>query len=334
MTAFKKILRLPHKFVVKPAPGWSKTTYLELCSVLKYPWGNYKFKPLVEISPTKEITLTNCDFRQGMEVTARLLCAHDVEWVINKSRCKSRGELHRFVADIPFNALVGDNNKTNISVQGHSMRSFVDSSSLLKEEFTNRLFRQTSHSIITTTSAVKQTTDSTPNSKFKLHLLDNVITLSISMAGADSPLFKRGYKQLLNTIESSNSSSNSSDLQTPSVSHKPIDRKLDAVVPLPGAVGKNHAVAPLPEHHAASCFRATIQAVVETRCNVIDSDGTKDKETRSEADHNDCEAVERGLHDLMGKQIKRIYVPYAGTGITLCLHPSIPFAKFIIITFW
>lgn len=306
MSAIKKILRLPHKFIVKPAPGWSQLTCSEVAEILNNPWGKYKFTPHVALSPTREISLTNVDFRQGMEVTCRLLCAHDVEWIIAKSRCKSRGELHRFLAELPFQALVGESNKANIFVHGHSNRSFVDSSSMLKEEFASRMLKRTGEIVNTISTSQQQTNTSHPRTKFKLTLLDNIITLSVSMAGADAPLFKRGYKYL------------TTDADTASVA-------------VAGGSGRNHAVAPLPEHHAAACFRATVQAIVqaeakeETRgphVNISgDGDGASTSEDSGEEEDED-RAVEveedpdlvKGMHFLMGQRLKRVYVPYAGTG--------------------
>jgi hypothetical protein len=343
MSAIKKMLRLPHNFIVKPAPGWSQLTCLEVAEIFRNPWAKYKYTPNAEVSPTKEITLTNMDFRQGMEVTCRLLCAHDVEWIIAKSRCKSRGELHRFLTDLPFHALVGESNKATICVQGYSNRSFVDSSSLLRDEFASQLFKQTGESINTSSSLQAQTTPSHPRTKFKLTMLDNFITLSVSMAGADSPLFKRGYKHL--TTDSSTTATAATTTTTIGLAAGSVTREEDSGS---SGVKRNHAVAPLPEHHASACFRATVQAFAEahrpaascaptttttTTTTTINKDLDNSKGTfrsspsgsvKSSADdrnrasnlsvlENDQGLVD-AMHCLMGQRLRRVYVPYAGTG--------------------
>lgn len=253
----KKILRTPQRFVVRPAPGWSNILAMEIEKILKNPLGKYKFDPILVETPSKGIKISNCDFRQGMEITCRLLSAHDVEWIVGSAMCKSHGELHRFLRKVPLEAVIKESKKRDVSLQCHSNVSFVNSSSLIREMIQAKIDTLTpiedvsSDGILEDNSSL--TTDGViPNIRLRASFFSNVFTLRASMAGAEFPLFKRGYKKDM-----------------------------------------SNAHAPLPEHHAAACYLSAIQQFAM-------------HETPNEDTHS---AVSRVL-----RNIREVYVPFAGTG--------------------
>lgn len=226
-----KVLRRPHNFIVRPAPGWSKIFSHELDIILRSPSSQYKFSPVVKHHVGRELKIANCDFRQGMEIASRLLSVHDVEWIVATSKCTSHAQLNRFMFSIPLADIVRScSNVSDISVQCQAYKSFADSSSLLKESFQDQLTRVCTGRAGDYTDQLRGT-----RLRFRILLLNNIITLSASMSGADTPLYHRGYKHI---TSADNAAADHVDGEAPSAPQR--------------------AIAPLPEHHAAACFMSLL----------------------------------------------------------------------------
>lgn len=88
-------LAKPQRFLVRPAPGWVDLTLQDVSAVLDAPTQKYKFKPAAVIEDGI-VVVSDCDYRQALELVARLTTAHDVEWVIHSGRVSSRGDWKGF----------------------------------------------------------------------------------------------------------------------------------------------------------------------------------------------------------------------------------------------
>lgn len=173
-------------------------------------------RALLSSSPSS-ILIKNCSYRLAMEISSRLLTGHDIEWVLLSQKCPNRASLAYQLKQFSLNDILTSEAMQSIKVVCYANKSFVNSSSLLKELY------HLSHPVSSTQQGLIN--------RLKISLIENHLTISLSFGGNDLPLFKRGYK--FESIEMKDEV-NAPSLDVPSSSRL--------------------AVAPLAEHHAAACF--------------------------------------------------------------------------------
>jgi hypothetical protein len=236
----KRVLKSPQKFLLTSAPGWKDVTLYELNLLLATPWTSYKTIPFVSPDPLasaqSSILVGNCTYRQMMELSMRLLTIHDVDWIVFSKRCVNRSELFSHLKFLSFDQIFSptghypdsqstpDHDQTISTLQSpvkvisYANKSFVNSSSLLKDYFYKL------HPSLVDSSP--QTDSHQLVNRIKISLIENILTVTLSLGGNDLPLWKRGYK-----FQSFDNSS---------VADQDSEKRL--------------AIAPLAEHHAAACF--------------------------------------------------------------------------------
>lgn len=82
-------LAKPQRFLVRPASGWMDVSRKEVEDILCHPLQKYKFAPEVQTTGGV-LNISNCDFRQAMELVLRVSSCYDVEWVLQSGRVNSR----------------------------------------------------------------------------------------------------------------------------------------------------------------------------------------------------------------------------------------------------
>lgn len=182
-------LAKPQRFLIRPAPGWIDETLIEANDILTNPLQSYKFKPVTEVDGGV-VVVSECDYRQSLELIARLSTAHDVEWIIHSGRVNSRADWSAFFEKSGVGGLFSG---------GHS-NSF-------------RVSVAVSHPVVGTAKDVKKIALNVWNVKadvdghdeleddghsiggrIRIDSAKNRTRILVSMAG--EPLFKRGYKAM------------------------------------------------------------------------------------------------------------------------------------------
>ena len=229
-----KFLAKPQRFIIRPAPGWIKLTITEVLHSLEFPLQSYKFKPIAMVEDG-QIVVSECDFRQGMELTARVTTAHDIDWVLASGRVSGRGEWVDWIEKSGLLEVFAT--PQNIDLMATVTHPVVGTEKDVKIIF-REYFEKSGHRCLTETKDAESLLQ-----RLRVDCQKNRTRLLLSMGG--EPLYKRGYK-----------------------------------APMGGAT------APLPEHHAAACFRWAL--------DVLGGDLRRD--------------LESGARTLV--------IPFAGTGTT------------------
>jgi 23S rRNA G2445 N2-methylase RlmL len=202
-------LAKPQRFLVRPAPGWSAVTLTEVQNILQSPVQRYKFSPLV-VPEDGQVVVSECDYRQGLEILSRVTTAHDVDWVLHSGRISRRGDWPVFFERSGVAKLWQSPERVYIKFTASVSHPILGNEREIKE-----LARGL---IPLGPEAMLEGVDGQgPGLRQTIHLesTKNRQRLLVSLGG--EPVYKRGYK-------------------------------------VPGLP----AVAPLPEHHAAACFRWAI----------------------------------------------------------------------------
>lgn len=229
----RNFLARAQRFVVRPAPGWADVTLDEVRTVLHTPYSKYKFEPAflnnaAMLNADGNIEILNCDYRQGMELTTRLMTAHDVQWVVEDLQCKEHKDIKRACFQFPFAIFMKPTHslsEARIDVRAHASGSFADSSKMLKDFFFEGLdtFGRSNGDAETSNAPLRSRKklsvfdapvdqfDVSQKYLFTMKLHNGRLTIAANLCG--EPLYKRGFKQQ--------------------------------------ALG---AAAPLPEHHAAAAY--------------------------------------------------------------------------------
>ena len=179
-------LAKPQRFLVRPAPGWKELTLSEVLEILASPLQKFKFEPKAVLEDGL-VVISDCDYRQALELIARVTTAHDVDWVIQSGRISSRGDWKPFLEKSGVSKLWND-----------------------PLDFTFHLSSQASHTVVGTEKEIKDLAKSVwpffsdgdeaalaaeterPLQRIRIESSKNRHRILVSMGGA--PLYKRGYK--------------------------------------------------------------------------------------------------------------------------------------------
>ena len=83
------------RFIVRPAPGWIDLTLSETQQILSNPVQSYKYTAKVA-NEEGVVVVSDCDYRQALELVTRLTTAHDIDWVLDSGRVVSKGDWTKF----------------------------------------------------------------------------------------------------------------------------------------------------------------------------------------------------------------------------------------------
>lgn len=406
-----KVLSVPHNFLLIPSPGWTQLTRYELQYLLSphRSWTTYKFQPKITLlnsssphsslsssplslsfslssvnsspssslsSSTSIICVENCDYRQILEISSKILSIHDIEWILFKKKCQNEKELFQYfdVIQQQLSICLG-RDLSQLQILFYSNQSFKNSSKYLKECFYSK---QTPHShghspdttqnphtphqssqnnqdkdteqysdqrAISSHTSNQLRSLSPQTSRVKIHLIKNVLSVSVSFGGTDLPLYRRGYKYLSllsrkNCLNQSHSECETQNSFTLSSMSQCQDQKTETVQGIETENGrldqKLLAIAPLPEHHAAACFQWMIlmSASHLLRKEQTERELSPSAASLSSSSSSSPSSTQEPLYDQydqIRQNIKKIIVPFAGTGKnytqfypqTMCRYPWI-----------
>jgi 23S rRNA G2445 N2-methylase RlmL len=204
-------LAKPQTCIVTPAPGWSDLVRLEIQEILDNPLQKYKFAPEVQVKDSS-ILVTNCDYRQVMEVVRRATLIHDVELVLHSSRVITRMGWRDFFLKSKIGEVWPALKTRPLQLTVRVSHPVVGTEKEVKERL-KEFLEEAGFCVM----GYQNATDEASVGRLRLESQKNRTQMLISMAGL--PLYKRSYKDVL-----------------------------------------SGAAAPLPEHHAAACFRWAIES--------------------------------------------------------------------------
>jgi 23S rRNA G2445 N2-methylase RlmL len=199
-------LAKPQKFIVKPAPGWLDLAQLEVCAIIEAPLQKYKFSPEVKISGSS-ILLSNCDYRQALELVLRGTLIHDVELILHSGRVTTRSGWKEFFEKSKILDVWPAEKRVNLHLMVRVTHPVVGSEKEVRDKLKAYLAEAGVH-----VANVSEDSGSAARGRVRIESEKNRTQLLMSLAGR--PLYIRAYKNVL-----------------------------------------AGATAPLPEHHAAACFR-------------------------------------------------------------------------------
>jgi 23S rRNA G2445 N2-methylase RlmL len=175
------ILAKPQRFIVEPAPGWSDVTQEEVQQIISSPVQKYKFVPDIALE-NGVIGVSNCDFRQGLELVMRLATAHDVMWVASSKRLTSKGDWESLIDSSKILEVLPKDEAIQIAVRvSHPVIGTEKNvKDLLKQKLTDGKFQIADDRVSATQEVYVES-------------LKNRTRVMLSMGGV--PLYKRGYKK-------------------------------------------------------------------------------------------------------------------------------------------
>ena len=180
-----QFLAKPQRFIVRPAPGWLKLTITEVREILEHPLQSYKFKPTIT-SEEGVIVVSDCDFRQGMELTARVTTAQDMDWVLASSRVTGRSDWMMFIEKSNLAQVFGT--PQTIFLTASVTHPVVGTEKEVKDIF-HKYFTLAGHNVGADSSELNKTDTL---QRLRVDCQKNRTRLLLSMGG--DPLYKRGYK--------------------------------------------------------------------------------------------------------------------------------------------
>ena len=180
-------LAKPQRFLVRPAPGWVELTLQDVKTVLFAPTQKYKFQPVAAIEDGM-VVVSECDYRQALELVARLTTAHDVEWVIHSGRVSSRGDWKGFFEAAGVGALFKDGKAAYTKVAAIVSHPVVGTAKEIRE------IAVAAWGFGTAERDDEEEMDSTSH-RVRIDSGKNRTRILVSLAG--EPLYKRGYKSRL-----------------------------------------------------------------------------------------------------------------------------------------
>ena len=206
-------LAKPQRFLVRPASGWLDVTKKEVEVILKNPLQKYKFLPEIR-SAGGVFTISNCDFRQAMELTLRVSTCYDIEWVLHSGRISTRAGWSDFFYKAKLDRLWSHLNTPQIQAAVSVSHPVVGTSKDVRSKLVGFLGI---HGVRVPASEEHVKIDG----RMRIDCEKNRTQILLSMGG--EPLYHRHYKASLSA-----------------------------------------AVAPLAEHHAASCFEWALKVLGDT----------------------------------------------------------------------
>ena len=177
----KNVLAKPQYIHVEAPPGLMEAALSETKQILSSPLQDYKFTP--EISEDEGlIGLENMDYRQGMELCYRSLCARNIWLRIHSAHVGSFGEMQKAFDKISWAYYLPEGCLPQIEVR--SFKSKLYHEGKIKEHLSDHLkslgFKNSDEDL-----------------RIQLVQKSNRLEVFISLAGED--LYKRGFKSRLHT---------------------------------------------------------------------------------------------------------------------------------------
>jgi 23S rRNA G2445 N2-methylase RlmL len=183
-----QFLAKPQRFIIRPAPGWSKLTITEVCQILGHPLQSYKFKPAATLEDGL-VVVSECDFRQAMELAMRVTTAHDMDWILASSRVSGWSEWSSFIAKSHLLELWTKPQAVHVAVSvSHPV---VGTEKEVKRLFSKALL-QGGHEVLADFSGRG---NQLLAQRLRVECQKNRTRLLVSLGG--EPLYKRGYKALI-----------------------------------------------------------------------------------------------------------------------------------------
>lgn len=251
--------------------------------ILRTPFtSSYKYDAKVE-EKRGIIVLSNCDFRQGIEISMRILTIHDIEWVFAHSTCKSDEDLKYFAKHLKLNDMF---KKSEYSlIRAKSQNGYTTSSKNIKHmisTYSDGFFPISPDQQDDIDQSISDDESSLQNISWPVAVGTTVRVLlrwdkifaSVSMSG--DLLFKRRYKATMK------------------------------------------AVAPLPEHIASACFQWMLRSPLPLplHSDHISKADNIDKSPSTITNNGTPHSIENHLLSVERIAIEHIYVvvPFAGSG--------------------
>lgn len=181
-----KFLAKPQRFMIRPAPGWVDLTLLEAQAILASPLQPYKFTPRLE-DEGGVVIVSDCDYRQALELVTRLTTAHDIEWVLHSGRLGSRSEWPMFLQKSGVTDVFAAETLRALKVSATVVHSVVGTAKDVKIAAA-KLWDLPD---VMTDNESDLELSEYPQ-RIRIDSTKNRTRILVSMAG--SPLYKRGYK--------------------------------------------------------------------------------------------------------------------------------------------
>lgn len=180
-------LAKPQRFIVRPAPGWLDVCHKDVARILESPLQTYKFKPELDVRQGI-ITVSECDYRQAMELVLRLSTGHDVEWLLHSGRVTSRDGWTDFLDKSNILELWKKSQRVDVSLGVTVSHPVIGTAKSVREKAAAYL-QENGVTVRTSADPLIQ------YHRIRIDSQKNRTQVFVSMAG--DPLFKRGYKDVL-----------------------------------------------------------------------------------------------------------------------------------------
>jgi 23S rRNA G2445 N2-methylase RlmL len=180
-------LAKPQRFIVRPAPGWLDVCHKDVARILESPLQAYKFKPELDVRQGI-IAVSECDYRQAMELVLRLSTGHDVEWLLHSGRVSSRDGWADFLDKSNIVELWKNAAGVKVNLGVTVSHPVIGTAKSVRERAAAYLERNG----LTVLASGESTSQ---EHRIRIDSQKNRTQVFVSMAG--EPLFKRGYKDVL-----------------------------------------------------------------------------------------------------------------------------------------
>ncbi len=182
-----RFLAKPQRFIVRPAPGWLDVCKKDVARILESPLQAYKFKPQLEVRQGI-LSVSECDYRQAMELVLRLSTAHDVEWLLHSGRVTSRDGWSDFLDKANLVDLWKNSTRVKVNLAVTVSHPVIGTAKTVREKVAAYLHKNG----VTVLASGESTAQ---DHRIRIDSQKNRTQVFVSMAG--DPLFKRGYKEVL-----------------------------------------------------------------------------------------------------------------------------------------
>jgi 23S rRNA G2445 N2-methylase RlmL len=180
-------LAKPQRFIVRPAPGWLDVCHKDVVRILESPLQSYKFKPELDVRQGI-ITVSECDYRQAMELVLRLSTGHDVEWLLHSGRVTSRDGWADFLDKSNILELWKNAPPVKVNLGVTVSHPVIGTAKSVRERAAAYL-KENGLPVLASGEPTRQ------EHRIRIDSQKNRTQVFVSMAG--DPLFKRGYKEVL-----------------------------------------------------------------------------------------------------------------------------------------
>lgn len=180
-------LAKPQRFLVRPASGWLDVARKEVEGILTHPLQKYKFSPEL-YAADGVFSISNCDFRQAMELVLRVSTCFDVEWVLQSGRVNTRAGWSDFFQKAKLHELWGHLSAPKVQVAVSVSHPVVGTSKDVRSKLVN-FFRLHGVEVPASEEVVQV------DGRVRIECEKNRTQILVSMGG--DPLYRRHYKATL-----------------------------------------------------------------------------------------------------------------------------------------